>query len=132
MGTKTNTAEQEKQRIAVVKFGGSFATNPDSGEIQPDYFEKFFSEFASVLIDRYAKIGLIVGGGPKVRREQRAAGDISSPAKDRLAKVMMHKNAETLRWMAGDYGLNVAPRVPKNENEAKALAYNEKYNTVSL
>ena len=128
----TNTSEQtEKQRIAVVKFGGSFATDPETGVIKQDYFEDFFRTFASVLLEHYAKIGLIIGGGPRVRRDQRAAGDISSGAKDRLAKHMMLENAEVLRQLAGSHGLKVASAVPNSPAMAAALARDHTHDVIS-
>lgn len=122
-------AESKKARAVVIKFGGSFATNPETGKVIEEYFHAFFQEFGEALKARYDKIGFVIGGGPKVRSNQRAAQNASAAEKDRLAQQDMWDNAEIIRRLAGEYGLDVALFVPKNPEEAKALAHDTERNT---
>lgn len=132
MRTIRHTADKEILRPLVIKFGGSEATDPETGEIKVDYFETFFQTFANSIIDRYTKIGLVIGGGQRARTVQQAAGNVSSERKDRLPKKVMLENAEVLRWMAANKGFDVVPIVPRNSEQAKRLAHHPRHNAVSL
>lgn len=122
-------AESKKARAVVIKFGGSFATDPKTGKVIEEYFHKFFQEFGEALKARYDKIGLVIGGGQKVRSNQKAARGASAAEKHRLAQKDMWDNAEVIRRLAGEYGLDVALFVPKNPEEAKVLAHDGQRNT---
>jgi uridylate kinase len=123
-------SESSKQRVGVIKFGGSFATNQETGLLKESYFEDFFRVFANILIEQYAKVGLVIGGGPRVRRDQADAGNVSAGEKDRVAQSIMWQNAEKLRQIAGDYRLRVPSRVPHSQDEALRMILDHHYSVM--
>lgn len=115
------------KKIAVVKFGGSFAVL-ENGRLNVDYFEKeFFPVIAPILLSEYSKVGLVLGGGNDARQIQaQTKGD--AVAKDKAPRERMWTRAETLRRLTQTFGLWPVDRVPHSPEEAKQLAADPYYN----
>jgi uridylate kinase len=102
-----------KEKALVLKFGGSQATGMEGADAS--YLHSFLSHIGIDLLKSYDRVGLVIGGGPRVRVLQASVeGDT---AKDMIAKEAMWEHAETLRQVAGSLGLETVSRVPHSPEE---------------
>lgn len=105
---------REKHAL-VIKFGGSQATGMEGAKA--DYLHSFLSDLGSDILCSYNHIGLVIGGGPRVRALQSQV--VTDHEKNMVARQVMWDHAETLKQVAASLGLQTADCVPHTVEEVE-------------
>lgn len=104
---------QEKQKALVIKFGGSVATNIEGAN--EHYLRNFFEHLGLDVLSSVDRLGLLIGGGPRVRELQKSVS--TNYEKDMIAREAMWEHAESLRTVAEELGLDPTEAVPHSSKE---------------
>ncbi len=110
------------EKALIVKFGGSSSTTMEGAN--PEYFLPFFNDVKEALTQHYARLALIIGGGPRVRALQ--AGVTEDREKDQIGIRALREHAAQLRTFARESGLSVAEYVPQDEQHAREIVSADK------
>lgn len=117
-----------REKALVLKFGGSQATGMEGADAS--YLHDFLSHIGTDLLRSYDHVGLVIGGGPRVRVLQASVeGDT---AKDMIAREAMWEHAETLRQVAGSLGLETVDRVPHSPEEMNQILKLDKSPVIAM
>jgi len=111
---------KENKKALVIKFGGSSATNAEGAD--REYLQSFLTSIEEYL-SGFEKIGLIIGGGKRIRLLQETVA--TNYEKDMIAREAMWEHAETLREIAQEIGLDPVDQVPHSLEELKLLQTQE-------
>lgn len=118
----------KEKKALVIKFGGSEATGMEGA--RKDYLYDFLQSIGSDVFDTYDHIGLVIGGGPRVRALQ--ANVEGDTAKNLVAREVMWEHAETLRDVANAVGLQTVASVPHSPEEMYDLLNTDKSQTIVM
>lgn len=112
-----------KERALIIKFGGSVATTPDGAN--KDYLRSFLKGLGLDLLRSYQRVGLVIGGGSRVRALQK--GLETDYQKDMIAQGALWEHAQDLLSVAGEVGLETVDRIPHSRTEAyQMVAHQQK------
>lgn len=101
-----------KERALILKFGGSSATNMEGANTE--YLSSFLGGILD-LLQAYDRVGVIIGGGPRIRELQKTVE--TNTEKDLIAREALWEHAEQLRKVAEDLGLETFPNIPHSPAE---------------
>ena len=87
------------EKAITLKLGGSEATSAEGANYE--YLYSFIDQIANTL-NTFDKIGLIIGGGPRIRVLQKTVD--TDYEKDMIAREAMWGHAETLSEVASNLG----------------------------
>lgn len=98
------TTANNHERAIVIKFGGSYATTMEGAN--REYLHSFLAELIGLLQD-YQRIGLVIGGGPRIRAlQQTVDGDHQ---KNMIAREALWEHAEDLKSVIEELGFAAEP-----------------------
>ncbi|PWU24142.1 hypothetical protein C5B42_00575 [Candidatus Cerribacteria bacterium 'Amazon FNV 2010 28 9'] len=102
-----------KEKALVLKFGGSGATTIEGANVE--YLTSFLSSLVDVF-SQYERIGLIIGGGPRIRSLQKTVN--TDYEKNMIAREALWEHAEQLLDVIIELGLEAVPVIPHSIDEA--------------
>lgn len=121
-------ARRGNEQALVLKFGGSSSTTMEGAN--PEYFLPFFKEMQDVLTQHYARLALVIGGGPRIRALQ--AGVEGDREKDTVAIRALREHAQQLGNFARKSGFSVEAEVPQNEEHAREIFARDRASVITI
>lgn len=118
----------KEHKALVLKFGGSNAVE-DNGA-NAEYLFRFLTAIGVKKLQTYEKLGLVIGGGQRVRTLQMQHDD--STQKDLAARNMLWEHATTLLTVAKMVGLSVDSRIPHDVEEMDHILQTQKHQVLSM
>lgn len=117
-----------RENSLVIKFGGSQATSIEGAKA--DYLYGFLNSLGTSLLNSYAHIGLVIGGGPRARALQAQVKGVSQ--KNLVTRQVMWEHAETLADVSRSLGLSTVKDVPHSPEEMDHILRSDKARVVAL